>query len=85
MKLTYIGSGCQRSFVSTQAKTASGFKAAKDRLTLLLDGNAVGDFKLKPSLVHYSTGLKGVKRYSTSESPCCLGFNESFSRLVLFI
>ncbi|XP_023706958.1 tigger transposable element-derived protein 1 isoform X2 [Cryptotermes secundus] len=51
-------------FLSKEEKTAPGFKAAKDRLTVLLCGNAKGDFKCKPLLVYHSQtprALKGVR------------------------
>ncbi|GFX21861.1 tigger transposable element-derived protein 1 [Trichonephila clavipes] len=42
-------------------KTASGFKAAKDRVTLLLCSNASGDRMLKPLLVNRSLKPRALK------------------------
>ena len=43
-----------RNFIASEEKSALGFKAAKDHLTLLVGGNAAGDFKLKPLFVSHS-------------------------------
>ncbi|GLV46516.1 hypothetical protein CBL_20845 [Carabus blaptoides fortunei] len=54
-----------RTFISKQEKCAPGFKASKDRITLLLCSNASGDFITKPLLVHKSLNpraLKGVNK-----------------------
>ncbi|GFX55915.1 tigger transposable element-derived protein 1 [Trichonephila clavipes] len=49
-----------RTFAKSE-KTASGFKAAKDRVTLLLCSNASGDRMLKPLLVNRSLKPRALK------------------------
>lgn len=59
----------KRTFLSREEKRAPGFKAAKDRLTLLLGGNASGDFKLKPLLVYHAKNPRAMKDKSKSTLP----------------
>jgi hypothetical protein len=49
-----------RTFTSVQEKTAPSFKASKDRLTLLLGGNASGEHKTKPLMVYHSETPRAV-------------------------
>ena len=59
----------KRTFLSREQERAPGFKAANDRLTLLLGGNANGDFKLKPLLVYHSKTPRAMKGISKSTLP----------------
>ena len=46
---------------SKEEKLMSGYKAAKDRLTLLFGGNASSNMKLKPFLVYHSENPRALK------------------------
>ena len=42
----------QKMHISRKEKAMPGFKFGKDRLILMLGGNALGDFKLEPPSVY---------------------------------
>ncbi|UYV76289.1 hypothetical protein LAZ67_13003275 [Cordylochernes scorpioides] len=50
-----------RTYIAKSEKNASGFKAAKDRVTLLLCSNASGDRMLKPLIVNRSLKPRALK------------------------
>ncbi|KAK3875186.1 hypothetical protein Pcinc_019926 [Petrolisthes cinctipes] len=58
-----------RTYIAQEEKTAPGFKAAKDRLTLLLGGNAEGDVKLKPMLIYQSENPRALKGIAKNQLP----------------
>ncbi|XP_043291812.1 tigger transposable element-derived protein 1-like isoform X1 [Cervus canadensis] len=58
-----------RSYISKEEKLMPGYKAAKDRLTLLFGGNASGDMKLKPLLVYHSESPKALRNIAKGSLP----------------
>ena len=59
----------ERTYISQEEKRAPGFKAAKDRVTLLLGGNASGDCKMKPLLISRAANPRALKGYSKEHLP----------------
>jgi len=58
-----------RNYISREEKLAPGFKASKDRLTLLLGGKASGTLKLKPLYVYHSETPRVMKGILKSHLP----------------
>lgn len=58
-----------RTYIAKEEKSAPGHKASKERLTLLLGGNAAGDFKLKPLLVYQAENPRALKGIWKSQLP----------------
>lgn len=50
-----------RTYISRTEKFAPGYKASKERFTLLLGGNAEGNFKFKPLVINQSENPKSMK------------------------
>eukprot|EP00106_Octopus_bimaculoides_P018423 XP_014785865.1 PREDICTED: tigger transposable element-derived protein 1-like [Octopus bimaculoides] len=64
----------ERSYIHKKAKTMPGFKAFKDRVTLLLGGNPAG-FKLKPLLIYHSQNPRALKKVNRHMLPVYYRFN----------
>ena len=58
-----------RSYMAKEKNSASGHKAAKDRLALLLGGNDAGDFKLKSLLIYRAENPRPLKTVWKSSRP----------------
>ncbi|GFX85147.1 tigger transposable element-derived protein 1 [Trichonephila clavipes] len=58
-----------RTYITNDEKTASGHKASKDRVTLLLCSNASGDRMLKPLLINKSLRPRTLKGKDLKQLP----------------
>ncbi|GFS95938.1 tigger transposable element-derived protein 1 [Trichonephila clavipes] len=58
-----------RTYITKVEKTASGHKASKDRVTLLLCSNASGDRMLKPLLINKSLRPRALKGKDLKQLP----------------
>ena len=56
-------------YITKNETTAPGIKPYKNRLTLLLGGNAKGDCKLKPALIYQSQNPKAMKNTNKNDLP----------------
>lgn len=59
----------KRTYISKSEKKAPGFKAAKDRLTLLFCGNKSGDLCTKPLLIYRSLNPRALKNVDKNKLP----------------
>ena len=66
-----------RTYIAQKEKLAPGFKAAKSRVTVLLGGNAFGDFKLKPLLIHTAKNPRAFKNCSKDNLPVIYKSNKN--------
>jgi hypothetical protein len=58
----------KRTYITREEKALPGHKPMKDRLTLLLCGNASGNFKVKPLLVYHSENSRAFKKNNVQKT-----------------
>ncbi|KAM4021798.1 tigger transposable element-derived protein 1-like [Anomaloglossus baeobatrachus] len=58
-----------RTYIAKEENSAPGHKVGKERLTLLLGGNAAGDYKLKPMLLYQDENPRALKGISKGQLP----------------
>ena len=75
----------EKTYISREEMMMPGYKAAKDRLTLMLGGNADGTFKLKPLLVYRAANPRALKNVTKSSLPVIWMSNlKAWVTLVIF-
>jgi hypothetical protein len=74
-----------RTFIAREEKSMSGFKVAKDRLTLLLGANAASDCKLKPMLIYHSENPRTLKNYAKISLPVYYQSNKKAWMIAIFL
>ena len=62
----------ERTYITREEKALPGHKPMKDRLTLLLCGNASEDFKVKPLLVYHSENSRVFKKNNLQKHKLCV-------------
>ncbi|CAB3255198.1 unnamed protein product [Arctia plantaginis] len=74
----------ENSHFKGQGQTVSGFSESKDRLTMLLGGNAAGDLKLKPLVVYRKENPKALQKKNKCGLPVIWKSNQASMSAFLF-
>ena len=64
-----------RNFTAREENSMPVFKASRDRLALLLQANAAGNFQVKQILIYHSKTPRSLKNYANSTFPVLSKWN----------